>query len=98
MFSADGVTYIPSGQCPAWRREAYSREMAVRVRVLREASCTKGRLVLRDGLRDGPRERAFDGLERSIVGEGTRPLNMIFLVQSCKISREGWAKVVVGGW
>lgn len=28
-LSSDGVTYIPRGQCPWYRREAYSRAIAV---------------------------------------------------------------------
>ena len=58
-------------------RDAYSRDIVVRVSVLSVVSgAGGGRLVPPEGTRDGPRERALDGLVRSMVGEGTRPPSM----------------------
>jgi hypothetical protein len=64
---------MPNGQWPACRREAYSSEMAVRAMVL--GGISFGATVV-EGMRDGTRERALDGLERSIVGEVTKLLSI----------------------
>ena len=64
-LSGEGVTYMPNGQWPVWRREAYSRETAVRVRAGVASSemlpvRALGFVVL------------LAGEERSMDGEGTR--------------------------
>ena len=65
-LSGDGVTYMPNGQCPVWRREAYSSETAVRVRAGTGSSAFVT-LAVRVFCR-----LPFVGEERSIVGGCTR--------------------------
>ena len=64
-LSGEGVTYMPNGQWPVWRREAYSRETAVRVR----AGVASSEML-------PVRALCFvfllAGEERSMDGEGTR--------------------------
>ena len=75
------MTYMPRGQWPACLREAYSSDTAVRVTAellppwgsLTEAVVALNALEL-EGIRDEARD--LRGLERSIVGEATRPLSM----------------------
>ena len=69
-LSGDGVTYMPNGQCPVCRREAYSRETAVRVSAGAGVS-TFATLAVRVFCL-----RALDAAERSRVGEWTRPGSM----------------------
>ena len=76
------MTYIPSGQCPACRKEAYSSATAARATVLKAAgtfafTSLEVALVEVEGMREGTRERALAGLERSIVGEGTKLPSMV---------------------
>lgn len=66
-LSGEGATYMPNGQCPVWRKEAYSSETAVRVRGGTGRSLDT-LAVLVFCLED----LALAGLERSSVGVGTR--------------------------
>ena len=65
-LSGEGVTYMPNGQWPVWRREAYSRETAVRVRAgVASSVMLPWRVPWRWAL-------AFAGEERSTMGAGTK--------------------------
>jgi hypothetical protein len=69
-FSVEGTMYIPRGQCSLWRKDAYSRETAVRVTglvVVLVGWGAVGLVVARDFVLEAP---------KSIVGDGTRPDNM----------------------
>ena len=77
-LSRVGVTYMPSGQCPACTREAYSSATALRVSELVFGSDV---ILLRvgpvpDGSRDGPRERACAGFVKSMVGDEAKLSNL----------------------
>jgi hypothetical protein len=69
MLSTEGTMYMPKGQCSLYRKEAYSRETAVRVRGETLASGVVifawEALRLGGGLGLGPE------MPRSIVGEVT---------------------------
>ena len=68
---------MPRGQWPVYTSDAYSWAMVVRVKGLIVISVmllvVEAAGPLKDGRCEGPRERALDGLERSRVGEGTKP-------------------------
>lgn len=73
------MMYMPSGQCPLCRREAYSRETAVRVRAALDGSgtATAAELFV-DEMRAGCLGALLlVGLERSMVGDATSPPSIV---------------------
>ena len=77
MFSVEGITYIPRGQCDLATREAYSSETAVRVTGLTstvwEVVADAVNVVLARDFREFERvspveEAKFNGLNMLIVG------------------------------
>lgn len=70
--AGDGMTYMPSGQWPVFRMDAYSSETVVRVIAEVVASALGDRTGAEE--EEGKREcsLALVGAERSVVGEATR--------------------------